>query len=111
MELLLEIKQMFPGVSMVLVTNATDQLTEDLEKYGLSDQFDLIVNSFDIGFAKPDVKFYEHAHNLAKTKKEGCIFIDDSLQHVEVARAYGFKGIHFVNRQQALFELRDMAHH
>ncbi len=78
-----------------LVTNATSRLADDLSRLALADAFDFIVNSADIGCAKPSACFYEHAARRCGCDRDEVLFVDDRLENVDAATRFGFRGHHF----------------
>ncbi|PNG23286.1 HAD family hydrolase [Streptomyces cahuitamycinicus] len=80
---------------LVLVTNATLELENDLESLGLSDLADHVVSSARVGVAKPDREIYEIAAARAETDIERCLFVDDRLENIEAAVALGMTGVHY----------------
>lgn len=108
-ELLGELKRLFPQTALVLVTNATTDLTQSLATTGLLELIDDVVNSSDIGVAKPDTAFYRMALGRAQTSGAQTLYIDDSLQNCEAARALGIRSIHFKDRETCLQELGNLA--
>ena len=46
---------------LVLVSNATSRLLSDLRRLGIAEDFDYIINSSEVGFAKPDPNIYSAA--------------------------------------------------
>jgi putative hydrolase of the HAD superfamily len=82
-------------VPVALVSNATSRLESDLDQLGIADAFDLIVNSSRIGFAKPDERIFRHAAGQLDVSLDECLFIDDTLRHVEGASRLGLRTIHF----------------
>lgn len=55
---------------------------------------------------KPDREIYELLLSRYGLKAEECVFLDDTLENVEGARACGLCGIWFQTREQAVSELR-----
>jgi putative hydrolase of the HAD superfamily len=82
-------------VPLVLVTNATLRLEDDLTSLGLTDLADHVVNSARVGLAKPDPRIYRHAASLAGTRPDRCLFVDDTEENVEAAAALGMRPVHF----------------
>jgi putative hydrolase of the HAD superfamily len=78
-----------------LATNATSRLDDDLRVLGLLDRFDGVVNSSEIGAAKPDARFYRAAVTIAGTTPSGCLFIDDQPRNVDAATRLGMAGVHY----------------
>lgn len=89
------LNNLLPNTNLALVTNATSKLNADLLAHNLIAQFDFIINSSEIGVAKPDLDFYEQAVKLTNATLERSIFIDDSLSNVTSAAAFGLKAFHF----------------
>ena len=78
---------------VLLVSNATDRLDSDLAALGL-DGFS-VVNSSQVGAAKPDPRIYRVAAERAGVDPCECLFVDDSEQNVTAARDLGFHGVWF----------------
>ncbi|MFB7907538.1 HAD family hydrolase [Kitasatospora sp. NPDC056076] len=78
---------------VVLVTNATVWLDEDLAFLGLTDLADEVVNSSRVGSAKPDRRIYEIAAGRAGARPERCLFVDDRQENVDAAVALGMTGV------------------
>ncbi|MEV7520662.1 HAD-IA family hydrolase [Streptomyces sp. NPDC091371] len=83
------------GLVLVLVTNATHRLEDDLAAMGLSDLADHVVSSARVGVAKPDRGIYEIAARRAGAAPERCLFVDDRRENVEAAVALGMTGVHY----------------
>ncbi|MBB5137648.1 putative hydrolase of the HAD superfamily [Thermocatellispora tengchongensis] len=80
-------------VPVLLVTNATLQLEDDLHALGLTHFFDDVVSSALVGVAKPERRIYEIAAERAGAAPERCLFVDDRDENVEAARALGMTGV------------------
>lgn len=83
------------GVPVVLVTNATSRLEDDLARLGIAGAFDAIANSARLGSAKPDSKIYLEAARMAQAELHRCLFIDDLEENVAAASRLGMQSIHF----------------
>ncbi len=70
------------------------------EKFKISEYFDYVVYSYEVGVRKPNVKIYKHLLNLMKIPASECIFIDDKQKNVDVARELGMKTILFENAEK-----------
>ncbi len=102
-------RRLFPVAKLVLVTNATDRLHRDLNSNGIVDKFDIVVNSAEIGYAKPDFRFFERAMELVGVSSSAGLFIDDSKENIAAALEVGFKTIHFSDRQAVVMQLTEIA--
>ncbi len=89
------LKKLFPKAPLALVTNATSRLNADLAAHNLGHQFDFVINSSKIGVAKPDVGFYKEAVQKTNASVQTSVFIDDSLDNVKSAQAFGLNSFHF----------------
>ena len=74
---------------VVLVSNATVWLDEDLELLGLRDLADDVVNSSLVGVAKPDRRIYEIAAERAGVPTDRCLFVDDREENTMAAAELG----------------------
>ncbi|MFC9248147.1 HAD family hydrolase [Streptomyces sp. NPDC057136] len=80
-------------VPLVLVTNASVQLEEDLTALGIDDLADHVVSSAREGVAKPDRAIYETAAARAGVPVNRCLFVDDRQENVDAAVALGMTGV------------------
>lgn len=76
-----------------LLTNATSRLAEDLEALGVEDDFDAVINSSEVGAAKPDADVYRAALKALDVVPAETVFVDDTSRHVEGANVAGLRGI------------------
>lgn len=82
-------------IPVVLLSNASTRLVEDLLVSGIASSFDAIVSSADIGVAKPDAKAFLAAAEAAGVDPERCLLIDDTSVNVAGARALGMRTVAF----------------
>ena len=66
----------------------------------LSQYFDEVVASGDIGYAKPEPEAYEITAARLGMRCDECVFIDDRELFVEGARAVGMRGIVYTDIKQ-----------
>ncbi|MFF5702911.1 HAD-IA family hydrolase [Streptomyces sp. NPDC012794] len=83
------------GLPLVLVTNASLDLEEDLAVMGIADLADHVVSSAVEGVAKPDREIYAIAAARAGVAPGRCLFVDDRPENVEAAVAFGMTGVHY----------------
>ncbi len=74
----------------------------------LSQYFDEVVASGDIGYAKPEPEAYEITAERLGVRCDDCVFIDDRELFVEGARAVGMQGIVYSDTAQFKKELADV---
>jgi len=77
------------GRRVVLVTNATTRLPDDLRRLGLAEAWDAVVNSAEVGAAKPDTRAFAAALRAAAVDAAEALFVDDSTENVAAAEALG----------------------
>ena len=107
LQLLNEIKSCMPLNKVVLTTNATSRLTNDLDAAGLDSYFHAIANSAEIGFAKPHVEFFQGALAIAKGSAADCVYVDDSPGNIEAASALGIKSELYTSSDRVLQFLKE----
>lgn len=84
-------KQM--NFEVALVTNNYKELLEIMERKGIKKFWDKVVNSSEIGLAKPDPEFFKAALAILQARPENCLFIDDNLKNIAGATSEGITGI------------------
>ena len=78
-----------------LLSNSTKRLEKQLlDRNGIREMFEVVVNSARVGVAKPDVRIYHHAARLFELEPSACVHIDDFEDNVRGAREAGFQAIH-----------------
>ncbi len=79
-----------------------------LQRYDFLQYFEGIVVSGTEKTRKPFTKIYEIILERYQLNAENCVFIDDNLENIEVARVIGMKAIQFKNNQQLTNELNHL---
>jgi epoxide hydrolase-like predicted phosphatase len=74
----------------------------------LSELFDAVVASGEVGLAKPDREIYHHTANLLDVEPEECAFIDDREVYVVGAREAGMQAILYKDFDQMRVELEKL---
>ena len=90
---------------LVLVTNATSRLLSDLRRLGIIEDFDDIINSSDVGSAKPEPGIYVAALDTAGVAPGQALFVDDNAEHVAAAARLGIAGHIYVGATALRHEL------
>jgi putative hydrolase of the HAD superfamily len=93
---------------LAVLSNSPPRLTKWLDDWGILDLFDAVVCSGDEGVAKPDAAIFEVTLARLGVAPEEAVFIDDSLGHVEAARALGLHAIHFVTAEALAREMESV---
>lgn len=73
-----------------LMTNGTDKLVNDIINLKIGDVFDFIINSSELGFAKPDEEIFSYALSKLNLMPGEVVFIDDSEKIISKANELGF---------------------
>ncbi len=77
----------------------------------LSRCFDLVVESGEIGYAKPDPEAYKVTAARLSVSPQECIFTDDRESYCTAARATGMQSIHYQSFDQFKAELERILRH
>jgi putative hydrolase of the HAD superfamily len=78
-----------------LLSNAMPYLDTLLAEHGLTELFDVVVNSARVGLRKPDVAIYELTVERMGLPAPQCLFVDDKERNTRVAQGLGMKAIVF----------------
>jgi epoxide hydrolase-like predicted phosphatase len=84
-----------------LLTNGVQEWT-DLRALACPEIFDVVVDSCEVGFRKPEPQIYERACTMLGVAYEDAVFIDDIPDNVQVARSLGMTGILFTTTDDAV---------
>ncbi len=96
------------GYTTGLLTNSFRELREHIESridFGL---FDVIVDSSEVGYRKPEPEIYDITTARLGGDPGSIVYIDDFLANVEGARRAGWRTIHLTDVAGALVELDRM---
>ena len=89
-----------------MLSNAWENLRSLMTNdWHISDAFDTIVISAEVGLMKPDPQIFRLVLEKVDAAPQKAVLIDDFKENIEAARRQGLKTIHFKNRAQALGEL------
>ena len=97
-----------------LLTNAWPDMAETFhQKYGidLRIEFDVFINSADVGLRKPDPAIYHLALERLGVAPQQAVFVDDLLHNVDSAREVGIHAVQFVDTDTTLAELAALLDH
>ena len=92
------IKQLPKNLRLGILTNNHDRFEEYLQRVGVAELFDAVINTHRIGVAKPDKLAYQKAVSGLSVEPENCLFIDDVEGNVDGGEAAGLKCHHFQNQ-------------
>jgi epoxide hydrolase-like predicted phosphatase len=83
------------GLRVALLSNDGPHLRHKLDHLGITDLFDPLVISADIGVMKPDARAYQAVLDLLGCRPDETLFIDDMPANIEGAQAVGMNGIQY----------------
>lgn len=89
------------GLRTAILSNMGDSVLESIEReFKWIANFDVLVWSFQLGIAKPDLAIYRHVLHQLGTRPEETLFLDDKRVNVDAARSLGMKAIEFTTAEQ-----------
>jgi epoxide hydrolase-like predicted phosphatase len=92
-----------------LLSNAWNDLYNYIQNtWHITDAFDQIVISAEVGYTKPDHRIYRLALDRLGVSPEQALFVDDFIENVEAARQVGLQALHFTEPQKAKEELQEL---
>jgi HAD superfamily hydrolase (TIGR01509 family) len=100
-----QIHKLHGRYKLAVLSNAPAGLARWLDDWGILHLFDVVVCSGDEGVAKPDPAVFELTLGRLGVAPAEAVFIDDSMGHVQAARAVGLHGIHFTTAEALAEEL------
>lgn len=86
-----------PRVRVAMLSNASLGLEAYLQRLGIADLFDPIINSARIGLRKPDPAVFRHALMVLNVPPQSVLFVDDKSRNTVVAEELGIPSIVFDN--------------
>jgi epoxide hydrolase-like predicted phosphatase len=94
------------GLRTGLVSNSWSTAHYDREL--LSELFDDVVISAEVGLHKPQPEIYRLAAERLEVAAEQCLFVDDLRENCDSAEAVGMTAIRFRDAQQTISELAEL---
>jgi len=82
------------GISQFILSNNILEFSSSWKAMLPENIFDGIIDSSEVGIRKPDPKIFTLALQIADNSADKTIFLDDYVEHVNVAEELGIKGIH-----------------
>jgi putative hydrolase of the HAD superfamily len=86
-----------PRVRVALLSNASLGLEAHLQRLGIADLFDPIINSARVGLRKPDPAVFQHALTVLDVPAQAVLFVDDKSRNTVVAEELGIPSVVFDN--------------
>ena len=76
---------------LAALSNAGADLERRLDRFGLANVFEVVLNSHRVGLAKPDRAIYQLAIDRLGVRPWQILFVDDKERNTAVAREMGFR--------------------
>ncbi|MDO9547051.1 MAG: HAD family phosphatase [Pelolinea sp.] len=104
--LLARIKELHKDYQIGLLSNYSNDLRPKLEhEWKISDVFDEIVISCEVGVIKPDAAIFNLILDRLGVSAGEAVFVDDRMRNIEGAKKVGMRTVFYVSREQAMEEL------
>ena len=108
-ELIKTARRLHEHYKTALLSNSPSKLIRSLlNEYNLTDIFDEIIISGEVGLVKPDPAIFRLALEKLDIPAADAILIDDNPQYVATAESVGMKGLQFTTNEQLLADLRNL---
>lgn len=97
------------GFKVLYLSNFSEIALRDCsEVLGFIPYMDGGIFSCRVHLIKPDPAIYKLLLTQYSLQAEECVFLDDTLENIEAARALGIHGIHFTDKERADKELAEL---
>jgi putative hydrolase of the HAD superfamily len=108
-ELVAQIRRWRGTYKTALLSNFSGDLLKHLrDTLGITDCFDDIIISAQVGLRKPDPRIYALAAERLQVEPHEAVFVDDMAINVEGALSVGMHGVHFSTPESMLTELEGL---
>lgn len=102
------IRRLHGRYKVAVLSNSPPGLTRWLESWKILDLFHVVFCSGDEGIVKPDPKAFARTLERLEVKPEEALFIDDTAEHVDAARALGLRGVVFTTAERLEKDVTDL---
>jgi len=92
---------------LALVSNCAVGLSGVVEHLGLTDHFDCIILSYEVGARKPNARMYFEALKCLKLEPYECVFVADEISDLEGAKEVGLKTLLVLQGSSTTREAKD----
>ncbi len=105
-DILRRIKEKYPEIRLVLVSNTNETHFSFLEKeYSILDVFDEKILSHEVGCQKPDPCIFTKAQSVSGAIPKETFYTDDRLDLIEAARVMGIRAFQFTGHEKLISDL------
>lgn len=94
------------GYKIAIISAVAGEVKKINKERHLYDIFNPVVLSCDVGYTKPQKRFFQIALRRIGAKPDECIYIEDRKEFLATPHTMGFNVVHFKNAKQLTKELR-----
>ena len=87
------------GIIVAILTNGTDTVPAELDDFGITERFDAVFNTAEIGYIKPDPRAFLHVVTALDVPPEAVFFTDDSAGKLSGAIELGMTARQYIDLQ------------
>jgi putative hydrolase of the HAD superfamily len=110
-ELVDYLRSLHKRYKMGVISNALSNVRSAIaDKWHMTDAFDAIIISAEVGVMKPDARIFHIALQSLGVQPAEAVFVDDFAHNVAGARAVGMQAIQFHSPEQTRLELEAILH-
>lgn len=102
------IRSLRPRRKTGVISNAWSGMRAYITAQKFDDAFDGLVMSAEVGVAKPKAEIYLLALEQLGVSPSEAVFVDDTTENIEGARAVGMSTVHFKEPEQAIAQLKKL---
>jgi putative hydrolase of the HAD superfamily len=97
------------GMRIGLLTNNVKEFGDNWRAmFPIDELCEDVVDSSHVGMRKPEREIYELTCTRMRLHPNEAVFVDDNVDNITAARAFGMETVHFVEPWKALAELDDI---
>jgi putative hydrolase of the HAD superfamily len=85
------------GLTVAILTNGTDTVPAELDRFGITERFDAVFNTAEIGYIKPDRRAFLHVVTALGVAPEEVFFTDDSAGKLSGAIELGMTAKQYID--------------
>jgi putative hydrolase of the HAD superfamily len=102
------IRRLHGRYKLAVLSNSPPGLSRWLDSWRILDLFHVVFCSGDEGIVKPDPRAFARTLDRLDVKPEEALFIDDTPEHVDAARALGLAGVVFTTAERLEEDVTDL---
>ena len=102
------VRKLKAHVRVAVLSNVIKEHAVVLQREQVYEHFNPVVLSCKVGLRKPDPAIFVKAAEIAKTKPDRCMLIDDDANNIEAAKKAGFETLHFFSAEELTREIYRM---